>query len=422
MKKYLLLGILLFTSIAHAQTQALIKSTTAKVYSNPSSKSDVLVTLKKGSKVDVAGVTDSGWAKVKVTVSGFQFEGWVPKSNLSKSKAAPKAVAKPAPAPQPRVTPAPQPKMSSSSSTQLEQFFEPSGSSSNTASTPAPAPEPTRFEESKPSREKSRDTSDGDSWRAGKLVLKGSPGYMVHQYTFSDATKDAFRYNLTGLSFILGAEYKAFEFFDDLIRTSLEFQGQYAFLNTKTNLLDGTNTQFANLTASNRVMDLWLKFKLMVNFDRIMSKPFLIGTSVGYQYMKFFGDDIIDDNGVPVGLFMNQSVTSLPVGLIAELHFLDPVVLTLGTDVLIKNKVSESGEGDPPITSGSNPMAKMGFAPYLKIDFPLTGPHFMGIHYQYRLQKTNFTGQSSSRVNNELNEATAMQSFHTLGLEYAYHF
>lgn len=419
MKKYLLLGILLFTSIAHAQTQALIQSATAKVYSNPTAKSDVLVTLKKGSKVEVAGVTDSGWAKVKVTVSGFQFEGWVPKSNLSKSKAAPKAapkaLAKPTPAPQPRVAPAPQPKMSNSSSTQLEQFFEPSGSSNSTASAPAPEPEPVRDE---PRRSSARETGNGDSWTSGKLILTGSPGYMVHQYTFSDATKDAFRYNLTGLSVILGAEYRAFDFFDDLIRTSLQFQGQYVFLNTKTNLLDGTNTQFADLTAGNRMMDLWLKLKLMVNFERIVNKPFLIGTSVGYEYMKFFGDDIIDDNGVPVGLFVDQSVTSLPVGLIAELHFLDPVVLTLGADVLIKNKASEKPDG----SSGTLPKAKMGFAPYLKIDFPLTGPHFMGIHYQYRVQETSFTGPSSSRVNNELNAATVLQTFHTLGLEYAYHF
>lgn len=415
MKKYLLLGILLFTSFAHAQTQALIQKPLVKVYANPTSKSDVLVTLKKGSKVEVAGVTDSGWAKVKVTVSGFQFEGWVVKSALSKTKApAPKAIAKPTPAPQPKVAPQPSTKMTTTSSTQLEQFFEPAPSSSST--TAAAAPEPvSRVEESKPSREKS---SGGDTWRSGKLVLFGSPGYLVHQYTFSDATKDAFRYNLTGISAIVGAEYKAFDFFDDLIRTGLVFQGQYAFLNTKTNLLDGTNTQFADLTAANRMMDIWLKLKVMINFDRIVSKPFLIGFSAGYEYMKFFGDDVVDDNGVGVGLFVDQVVKSIPVGIIAELHFMDPVVMTIGGDVLIRNKASEN----PPGSSGSLPNAKLGFAPYLKLDFPITGPHFMGIRYQYRVQETDFTGPSTSRVNNELNEATVLQTFHTLGLEYAYHF
>lgn len=429
MKKYLLLLAALLPSIAAAQTQVLIQKPTAKVYASPSAKSDVLVVLKKGSKVDVAGVTDAGWAKVKVTVSGFQFEGWVIKSALGgKAPVAAKPAAKAiVAAPAPRPTPQPTNTMKSSSSTQLEQFFEPSSPSS------APSPEPTpsqdvsaRAEEFKAPREKksnasssSSSSSSGDkTWRSDKLILFASPGYMVHQYTFSDATKDAFRYNLTGLSVILGAEYKAFNFFDDLIRVGAVFQGQYVFLNTKTNLLDGTNTKFSDLTAANRMMDIWLKAKMMVNFERIVNKPFLVGLTFGYEYMKFFGDDIIADDGTPVGLFIDQSTKSLPVGILTELHFVDPVVMTIGADVLIKNSTSENPAG----SSGTTPSAKMGFAPYLNLNFPLVGPHYMGIRYQYRIQKTNFAGPSSSRVNNTLNESSVLSTYHTIGLEYDYHF
>lgn len=416
MKKYLLVLLLLFTSLAHAQTQVAIQKATANVYSSPSTKSEVLVTLKKGSRVDVAGVTETGWAKIKVTVSGFQFEGWIRRDAITKPKtaAAPKAVpAKKAP------TPTAKSSMSSSSSSQLEQFFEPSSSS---ASTPAPAPQDDQFirNEEKPSKpKKTKEPKTGSNWKDGRLVLTGVPGYAIHQYTFSDATRDAFRYNITGPTVILGAEYKAFEFFDDLIRAGLQFQAQYMMLNTKTNLLDGTNTQFSDLTAKNKAVDAWLKAKIMVNFDRIVGKPFLIGLTGGYEYMRFWGDDVIDDNDVPVGLYVDQRTTSIPVGVLAELLFLDPVVLTLGADVLMKNSTKENPDG----SSGTQPNTKMGFAPYFYLNFPIVGEtHYMGIRYQLRVQETTFTGLSTSRVNNELNEASALSVFHTLGLEYSYHF
>ena len=188
---------------------------------------------------------------------------------------------------------------------------------------------------------------------------------------------------------------------------------------TKTNLLDGSNIQFSDLTARNALMDLWFKVKFMLNFDKIMSKPFLIGLSGGYEYMKFFGDDVIGDDGVPVGLYVDQTTTSIPVGVLAELHFLDPVIMILGTDVLLKSSASESPE-----SSGSNPKPKMGLAPYFNLNFPVSGEnHFMGIRYQLRVQDTDFTGPSTTpRVNNTLNDATSSHVFHTLALEYAYHF
>ena len=421
MKKYLLLAFFLFTTLAHAQTQVSIQKPTAQVYASPSTTSEVLVVLKKGSKVDVAGVTETGWAKIKVTVSGFQFEGWVKKDAILKPKTpattTPRAIAKKPTAPKA----APKSNLSSSSSKELEQFFEPSSQPSSSSSfTPAPAPEPVARVEEKPKKEKkTREPSSGGNWKTDKLILSGSPGFAIHQYTFSDSTRDAFRYNLTGISAILGAEYKAFNFFDDLIRMSAQFQGQYVMFNTKTNLLDGTNTQFSDLTAKNAMMDLWFKLKFMVNFERIMSKPMLVGVSGGYQYMRFFGDDIVDDNDEPVGLYVDQTTKSIPVGVIAELHFLDPVTMTIGADVLIKNSAKEG----PALTSGSNPKAKMGYAPYLYLNFPIVGEnHFMGIRYNLRLQETTFTGPSTTRVNNELTDATSLHVFHTLGLEYAYHF
>ncbi|MCC7460110.1 MAG: hypothetical protein IT286_02295, partial [Proteobacteria bacterium] len=111
--------------------------------------------------------------------------------------------------------------------------------------------------------------------------------------------------------------------------------------------------------------------------------------------------------------------TSIPVGVLAELHFLDPVVMIIGTDVLLKSTAKES----PANFSGSNPAPKMGIAPYFNLNFPIAGDkHFMGIRYQLRVQDTNFTGPSMRRVNNELNEATSSHVFHTLALEYAYHY
>lgn len=46
----------------------------------------------------------------------------------------------------------------------------------------------------------------------------------------------------------------------------------------------------------------------------------------------------------------------------------------------------------------------------------------MGLRYQLRVQETKFVGPSSTRVNNVLNDATGTHIFHTLGLEYDYHF
>jgi hypothetical protein len=425
MTKYLLIALIFVTSFAHAQSTVLIQKPMAKVYANPSLTSEVLVELKKGSKVEVAGLTEKGdWAKIKVTVSGFQFDGWVQRSTITKPKAsaAPAVAAKKVVKPQARVTPKPASTMTKSSSTELEQFFEPSAPSSGSSSfTPAPTPDPVARVDEKPKKAARvrEPRTAGDNWKSGKLVLYGTPGYAIHQYVFSDSTQDAFRYNLTGISAMVGAEYNIVNFFDDLMRINTQLQVQYVMFNTKTNLLDGTNTQFSDLTAKNWMLDGNFRLKFMFNFDKIVSKPFLIGLTGGYEYMIFSGDDIIDDNGTPVGLYVNQTTTSIPVGVVAELHFLDPVVLTLGTDVLIKSTAKES----PASTSGSNPKPEMGFAPYFNLNFPIVGEtHFMGIRYQLRVQDTKFTGLSTSRVNNELNDATSSHVFHTLGLEYAYHF
>lgn len=414
MTKYLLFAVLFFSTVAGAQTQVLIQKPTAPVYANPSTTSEVLIVLKKGSKVSVAGVTDDGWAKVKVIVSGFQFEGWVKKDSFAKPKTttnvAPKAAVT-AKAAEPKSN------LTTTTPTQLEQFFEPT-LPAGSISDPVAEKNVERIEEPKKARSQNS-SAGGDSWTSKKLILYGAPGYSIHQYTFSDETKDAFRYNLSGLSAMIGIEYKAFNFFDDLIRMSGQFQSQYVMYNTQTNLIDGTNTQFSDLTAKNRMMDLWFKVKIMLNFDRIVSKPFLIGFSGGYEYMKFWGDDVIDDNGTPLGLYVDQTTKSIPVGMFAELGFLDPVIMTLGSDILISNSASETPDG----SSGSQPSAQTGLAPYFYLNFPIVGDeHYMGLRYQLRVQETKFTGPSSSRVNNVLNEATGLQVFHTLGLEYAYHF
>lgn len=425
MKRFLPLLLILVSTLSFAQTaKVMIQKPVAQVYTNPSTTSEVLVVLKKGSKVDVLGVTQDGvWAKVKVVVSGFQFDGWIQRSAIAKAKT--ETVAKPAAkSTTPPKTAAPASGLKSSSTTELEKFFEPSTTTSTPAPTTnvAPTESPRESEPAaapKPKKQKTPREPGEKSWVTDRLTVYGLPGFSFLQYTFSDATEDAFRYNLSGLNLQTGAEYQAFQLFNDALRISGQLNAQYAFFNTKTNLLDGTGTEFSDLTAKNRMLDIWIKLKLMLNFDVLMQKPFLIGLSVGYDYMKFFGDDIIDDTDVPVGLFVNQTTTSIPVGLIAELHFLDPVTLIMGTDVLMMSSSSESPDG----SSGSDANPGLGLTPYLHLTFPLVGDkHYMGFMYQFRIQETKFTGPSSVRVNNTLNDASALQTMHTLSLEYAYHF
>lgn len=433
MKKWLLTLLLLTPHLSHAADVSVpIQKATAQVYASPSTSSDVLVTLKKGTKVKVSGVTEDGtWTKVSIIVSGFKFDGWLQRDAITKPKVAapaPKVVTAARPkAPTPTAAPAP---LTKSSTTELEKFFEPSPSS-GASSTPPPAATqapimaesaPVETTSVKPKKVKSvrqpDEGGDADNWKTNKLELYGVPGYSFLQYTFSDDTTEAFRYVLGGVSVEAGANYNAFSWFDDFIRAGAQLNIQYVLYQTQTNLLDGSSTKFGDVTAKNALLDAWLKFRFMFNFDKIVGKPFFVGLSAGYQYTKFFGDDIVDDNGVPVGLFVGQTISSVPVGVIAELHFLDPVFLTLGADVLMMNSVSESGD-----TSGSNPKASLGFSPYLHLTFPLAGEnHFMGLNYRLRVQSVSFTGPSNPRVNSTLNDAKALQIQHTIGLEYSYHF
>ncbi len=430
MRKYLLLLLLLVSPWANAQTsKAVIQKPTAPVYASASQSSEVLVTLKKGAKVEVAGVTETGWAKVKVMVSGFQFDGWVLKDAFSKTSKPTKAPAKTATKTATKATPAAG--MTKSSSTELDQFFEPSKpstsstssatASSSSSSSASESSAVSAFDEPKSER-KSREKSSrgsGENWKTDRLTLYGVPGFAFHQYTFSDTSQEAFRYNLSGPSLQVGAEYELIRLFNELIHLRSQLQVQYVMFNTKTNLLDGTNTQFSDITAKNKLLDVWLKLKFMIDLEKIFQKPLFLGLTVGYDYMWFMGDDIIDDNGTPVGLYVGQTTRSVPVGALVELHFLDPVALTLGADVLIMNSASES----PDASSGTQPKPKMGFAPYMILNFPIVGDtHFMGFRYQLRVQETSFTGPSSSRVNNDLNDAVGLHLYHNVGLEYSYHF
>lgn len=437
MKKWFLTLLLFSPQFLYAADISVpIQKTTAPVYASPTTSSDVLVTLKKGTKVKVSGVTEDGqWTKVSIVVSGFKFDGWLQRDAITKPKTvAPAPIAKAVkPAPKALPTkPATTNTLSKSSTTELEKFFEPSGTPSTSTAAPVEeveeesepvaqaTPKPVKPKKVKKIREPQQEESSegGESWRAGKLDVYGTPGYSFLQYTFSDDTVEAFRYTLGGPSVEVGADYHAFSWMDDLIRAAAQLNIQYILYQTKTNLLDGSSVQFGDVTAANALLDIWFKLRFMFNFEKIVGKPFLLGLSGGYQYTKFFGDDIVDDNGVPVGLFVGQTITSVPIGIISELHFLDPVVLTMAADVLIMNSVSES-----PSTSGSDPTASLGFSPYLHLVFPIAGEnHFMGFKYRLRAQSTDFTGPSNSRVNSTLTNASALQIQHTVGLEYSYHF
>lgn len=59
---------------------------TVKVYANPTEdQKDELLTLKKGNRVEVIGVTpDRKWAKIKVQYKGFTFDGWVVRPAVGK--------------------------------------------------------------------------------------------------------------------------------------------------------------------------------------------------------------------------------------------------------------------------------------------------------------------------------------------------
>ena len=411
-----ILALLMSFSVFAQSSTVSIRSSSAKVYSTASTKAEVLVTLKRGNKVTIVGVTENkSWVKVKVVVSGFEFDGWVQRSAITKPKST-RSVAKRT-----------KKKTSSSglkksSTSDLDKFFEPAGSSSsnNLEAKAAKKKKPKKAKKKKTASKKKKSSTPGKhEWIAGRLKLYGAPGYSFLQYKFSDDLTDAFRYNLSGPSIQLGAEYQAIELFKDIIQLRAQLLGQYSFMGTKTNLLDGSNVQFGDLTAKNMMLQILVKAKIMVDFNELIDKPFLAGITAGYDYWKFFADDIIDDLGVPVGLFVGQSVRSIPVGVVTELYFMDPVAIIIGGDLLINSNATESPSG----SSGSQPNAKIGIAPYLRINFPVAqDKHIVGFAYRFRLQEVTFTGPSTSRVNNELNEASVLQSIHTLGIEYTYNF
>lgn len=138
---FLTLTLLIFggPGLAHALGAGTINRSEVAVQSEPNVKSEVLLQLSKGTKVEILE-EKAGWLKIKVALdASFQFEGWVGSKFVTRKKPPIAKAVKPAPktAATPRqatVVPTPVPTAAPPANPALDQFFETATSSKSTSS------------------------------------------------------------------------------------------------------------------------------------------------------------------------------------------------------------------------------------------------------------------------------------------------
>ncbi|MCB0271535.1 MAG: SH3 domain-containing protein [Bdellovibrionales bacterium] len=410
MNRFLLLvTIVLLSCPVFANNQFVVRSKSAKVYEKPSTRSEVLYTLRSGNKVHVLGINQQGWAKVKINLDGnFGFTGWMFKSSLGVEQNL--ATAKPKEEPKKRVS-------------DLEKFFEPTQNSQELSPR---VKEKKKSKTKKASKEKSSSKPRSEmaaldtTWKTEVLTLVARPSWALHQYNTLQNGSKVFSYTLSGPSVYAGVHAKAPALFNQKLYTSVDLGAEYGFLHTTTNLRDGGGDQFGSLTSKNKMFGFDAKANFLIEASQTPQGRILVGPTVGYRYLKFKADDIVDDNDVRSGLFVTSQRSGVTLGLHSEISTFPPFLLIIGSDFGISQSFKESPED----FSGTDPSAKMLYAPYLALRFPLKRPHqFLALSYSFEYQKVNFTGNSTQdRAGVPLADATVEQLFHLLGVTYTFAF
>ncbi|MEZ4703903.1 MAG: SH3 domain-containing protein [Bdellovibrionota bacterium] len=404
--------ILLFGfSDAFAQKKAIyIQSSQAPVYAKPSAsaqnQSEVLMTMKKGQSINAVGATRSGWVKIKIELEpGFSFDGWIYKSHLSIGGPSQSAPSQPKSQTQTFVRQAPRSAPTAPPKNELDQFFE------------EPNAKKQKVKKQKPPKvAKEKSSSAGTDDDEEKLVLAAYPMFTIHNYTFSSSTQPI-SYTLSGVGAGISASYKALRLMND--RLDLFAQGGFSYIlfNAQAALNDTNGSNFLNLDAKNKAMQLEFKARGEYGISQKNEHTKLIGT-LGVQHLQFKADDVQDNQQNSIGLFVGQKTTSVFAGVGGKTKPMDKLTLTGEANVMLLNLVKESPDG----SSGSDPKGGIGFAPLIHAQYALFGNHHIGFKYQFFYQQTKFSGTSSQRINATLANAKVRTMYHFVGLGYEFHF
>lgn len=404
--------IVVVSTASYAKNQVVVRSKSAKVYEKASVKSDVLYTLRKGNNVHILGVNKHGWAKVKINLDGnFGFTGWMFKSSLGVQQT---------------IASTKTSKTSKKRVSDLEKFFEPT-QGSKSLSPRVKKKKPKKKKSSRADRKKSKTTNRRSDLAAmeptlvtERLNLILTPAWTMHSYDVTQVSGNPFSYSVSGMTISGAAHVKAPPLFQNKFFASVILGGSFGLLTTSTNLRDGSGNQFANVKAKNKLYEFNAKLHLLYDVHQMPHGSVLVGPTVGYTYMKFKGDDIVDDNGLASGLYITNARSSMLIGLRAEVTSFPPFKLIGGIDFGLNNKISE----EPDNFTGLDAKSKTLYAPYISLHFPIVKPHqFLGIDYRLHYQQTEFTGDASQeRGGVTLTDATVSQIYHFAGLTYTFQF
>ncbi|MFH1017998.1 MAG: SH3 domain-containing protein [Pseudomonadota bacterium] len=399
-----------WTSASWAQGRGVVVGKTVSVYEQPDGKSEVLIKLKKGSKVTVLAERE-GWVQLKVSLpKGFTFTGWgdrrlfkytLPKAATAKQrKTMPGTSAAGSAAPARRVVPPPR--------TQAPLQPVPL-----TVVTPQPTPAPV-FREPQPTASFTEEGGFGGI--SDRLSLTVGVGYSLYGYrinTAGAAPAKVFSYNLQGFGFHAGAKYWIWQDSTGKMRTGPDVQYEFGLYNlTKLQVTTGTET--LNVTSDNSTHDIVFRVPFEYRFKpaRQASK---VGAYLGYEYFRFSANDAKDNNGNEINLFVGQTTQSVLGGAYGTFMFPDNFLgLTAGSDLLFLNFVKERPSG----ASGTDPSGNLGFTPYASFFWTPAEKHQLDVGYKLRWQNFSFKGAGSRIIANNVTDGTVSTRVHDIFLKY----
>lgn len=382
-------------AFAKKRTFGVVRLSKVNVRAKPTTQSKILVTLKRNRKVRVLSRKGS-WLKVKIALKGgFDFSGWVIARAIRIRGSSS------------RRTVRSRPKRVPAQSSRIDEFFEPPKSSRSTSS-----------RRTLPRR--SVRSRKGSGWGlTDRLTLTGGSGFLMYVYelnTGGASPGEVFSYNLSGVGINFAADYKFFQGFNDRLLASANLFYQHGFFIFDTALKDTSGSTFDTRSSKSATDEIVFK---VVGKYRLSSrkKSLYLGSSLGYQFFRFNGDDVVDGSGNNINLFVDQTTQSVPIGVFGGYSF-GGTEISAGCDVLLLNSTSESPSG----ASGTDPKGQLGFSPYTNVNFGVIGHHYLNLGYRLRFQKYSFSG-TASRVNaNNLTDGSASTILHQLLATYEYRF
>ncbi|MCI5072792.1 SH3 domain-containing protein [bacterium] len=380
MKKQLTAFTLFFSSIlilslpVQAATYAYIKQAKVYVKSAANSQARNIAALRQGTKVAYRK-TQGNWYLISYKSSNGQVKsGWVAKGSLSKQRprsSQPRYSAPPRrPAP-PRYSPPPRKK--------------PSSSTANRSNYKRP----------------SANTSDS------KLLVQAGLGGSYYAYDVSSDTQ-AFAYAFLGPSAQVNLAYSAWESANSDMRVKLLLDGNFAFYSSKTNLQDGTGSVFSKRTQNN------MAFHLVpgLQIEKDINPQTTAGLMLGYRYFSFMGDDIVDINNDPIGLYNSYTATGIVVGPTLAYKATPDITVNLAINAVLMQNYAEDPEG----TSGQADAQSMGYMPKLDVMYD-SNFGSLSLRYSFHRIESAFTG-TVTRVEQSFTNITSKTDTHFIGLMY----